>query len=80
MQVLFFAQLREDLGTASIVLEEPVESVAQLRLLLQAKGQKWQTLLSADRSLAAVNQTLCDDRQSLNEGDEVAFFPPVTGG
>lgn len=80
MKVLFFAQLREDLKTSEVQIEENIETVKQLRSLLQKKGDRWQYLLSSERSLVAVNQTLSDDESLLNTNDEVAFFPPVTGG
>ena len=80
MKVLFFAQIREDLKTSELEIEDDIKTVKQLRSLLQEKGDRWQDLLSSERSLVAVNQTLCDDEFSLNANDEVAFFPPVTGG
>ena len=80
MKVLFFAQIREDLKTSELEIEGDIKTVKQLRSLLQEKGDRWQDLLSSERSLVAVNQTLCDDEFSLNANDEVAFFPPVTGG
>ena len=80
MQVLFFARLREELNTPGIVINEAVNNVGQLREILQKKGPRWQSLLDSEQSLVAVNQTLADDTQVLKSGDEVAFFPPVTGG
>lgn len=80
INVLFFAQIREVLKTDNLKVESPVTTVAELRALLQQKGQLWQEYLASGRTLVAVNQTLCDDQTMLKESDEVAFFPPVTGG
>lgn len=80
INVLFFAQIREVLKTDKVNVESPVTTVAELRVLLQQKGQLWQDYLASGRTLVAVNQTLCDDQTVLKDNDEVAFFPPVTGG
>ena len=48
--------------------------------LALSKGPNWKALLSAESVLSAVNHTMVDSQQLLENGDEVAFFPPVTGG
>jgi molybdopterin synthase sulfur carrier subunit len=80
IQVLFFAQLREVLQTEGLALPKSSSTVAELRIELQQKGPLWQEYLSNSRSLVAVNQTMQNDQAKLSDGDEVAFFPPVTGG
>ncbi|MBT1065201.1 molybdopterin synthase sulfur carrier subunit [Bowmanella sp. Y26] len=80
IKVLFFAQLREVLDCASLELEANVSNIAELRAQLAQKGQRWQEFLASDKALVAVNQTLVNEDCTLNSGDEVAFFPPVTGG
>ncbi|GGO73302.1 molybdopterin synthase sulfur carrier subunit [Bowmanella pacifica] len=80
IKVLFFAQLREVLGCANLELEANVRNIAELRAQLAQKGQSWQEFLASDKALVAVNQTLVNEDCALNSGDEVAFFPPVTGG
>ncbi len=80
IEVHFFAQLRERLDCASLRIEYPGRScVADIRRLLAERGGNWEVLAS-DAVLSAVNQTLCDPQQVVCDGDEVAFFPPVTGG
>lgn len=83
VKVLFFAALREQLGTAGEDLELPagVGSVAALRSYLRQRGGAWELAL-ADGKLVrtAVNQDMAPPTASLKAGDEVAFFPPVTGG
>lgn len=80
--VLFFANLRESLGVTSVVVEPSatLTTVAQLRDTLAARGGAWQSLIDRKNLRAAVNQNLVDFDARINDGDEVAFFPPVTGG
>lgn len=81
--VLYFARLRETLGRSSEALALPAEvgDVAALRALLIARGEPWRAALGGEaRIRVAVNQVLGDDRAGVKDGDEVAFFPPVTGG
>jgi len=81
VKLKFFASLREALG-ASHELELPEGSnVAAARELLLDRGEPWVGALARQRAVrAAVNQTACGEEQVLREGDELAFFPPVTGG
>ncbi|MFA3792311.1 molybdopterin converting factor subunit 1 [Aliiglaciecola sp. SL4] len=80
MKILFFGQLREQLGVAELCLEERPNTVHALRELLAAKGEIWQQYLSSKHVLVAVNQTICDFDTAIEANDEIAFFPPVTGG
>ena len=83
VRVLFFASLREQLGLASEEVEIPnsASTVAGLRLHLMKRGGAWHDVL-ADMKVVrvAVNQDMAAATAPLNPGDEVAFFPPVTGG
>ncbi|HEV7393545.1 MAG TPA: molybdopterin converting factor subunit 1 [Burkholderiales bacterium] len=81
--VLYFARLREALGTASeqLALPESVIDLAGLRQALISRGGEWaQELSETKRIRAAVNQEMASAETPVNDGDEVAFFPPVTGG
>lgn len=81
IQVLFFAQLREQLGCEGLKLEpEGLASVAQVREALLIRHPEWRSALGRDSLLLAVNQTLAKAEQPVRDGDEVAFMPPVTGG
>ncbi len=82
LKVLFFASLRENLGTAqeSVALPSPA-TVAALIVALRARGAAWAQALAEDkRWRVAVNQDMATLNTSLKAGDEVAIFPPVTGG
>jgi molybdopterin synthase sulfur carrier subunit len=83
VKVLFFASLREQLGRAREDIELPagVSTLGGLRAHLMARGGAWGTALADGRRLrAAVNQDMALPEATLRAGDEVAFFPPVTGG
>lgn len=83
MQLRFFASIRERLDTdqeqLSLATEKTI-TARELLLLLQERGDKWRDALQDDRILIAVNQQLVSADTPLNDHDEVAFFPPVTGG
>lgn len=83
VHVLYFASLREKLGCASETVELPahVTNLGALRQWLAARGGVWAEALDAAKSLrGAINQAMVKPDAPLNEGAEVAFFPPVTGG
>ena len=79
----FFASVRELVGTAQEVLqvEQPLLTVGDVRQYLIARGGNWEYALAQARSLRmAHNQVMCAADTVIADGDEVAFFPPVTGG
>ena len=81
--VLYFARLRESLGQSSeqITLPASVQDLAGLRDLLVARGGAWKDELGQDKRVrAAVNQAMARGDSPIADGDEIAFFPPVTGG
>lgn len=80
IKVLFFAQVRELVNTDALEVTAEFATVEALRQHLATKGDRWALALEDGKLLAAVNQTLVSFDHSLNAGDEVAFFPPVTGG
>ncbi|WP_371378094.1 molybdopterin converting factor subunit 1 [Thalassotalea aquiviva] len=81
LKILFFAAFREQLQHASLDIECPQgATVADLMTQLKTKGDVWQQIFSSDAIMCAVNQNMVDVEQPLFDQDEVAFFPPVTGG
>ncbi|WP_291991394.1 molybdopterin converting factor subunit 1 [Candidatus Accumulibacter sp. ACC007] len=82
LKIFYFAGLRERLGRGSEELELPagVGDVAALRDLLAARGGAWESLVTLQNLRYAVNQQMARPDSPLRAGDEVAFFPPVTGG
>ncbi|HQZ02078.1 MAG TPA: molybdopterin converting factor subunit 1 [Thauera sp.] len=82
VKVLYFASLREAVGKSAedLGLPEGVATVGALRAHLAARGDAWQALAEGRNVRAAVNQRMVAADGPVSPGDEVAFFPPVTGG
>ncbi len=81
--VLYFARLKESLNysTEEMELPEGVKTVAQLKTHLAKRGEAWANLFNGKQTIrAAINHALVDNVAAVKDGDEVAFFPPVTGG
>ncbi|MCR9258242.1 MAG: molybdopterin converting factor subunit 1 [Pseudomonadaceae bacterium] len=79
IKVLFFASLREQIGTAEIYLS--ANNLAELFAQIETQlGSEARLALQADNIRIAVNQDLVEHEVALEQGDEVAFLPPVTGG
>ncbi len=73
ISVKFFARLREQVGHAELTLESASD-------VQSAWDQATQKMTMPDNTLCAVNMEYVDKESPVSEGDEVAFFPPVTGG
>ncbi|MSP03087.1 MAG: molybdopterin converting factor subunit 1 [Acetobacteraceae bacterium] len=83
MTILYFAWLRERVGVAEEILELPegVTTVAELVVYLSGLDQRHAAAFKDRKTVrCAVNQEFADPATVLQAGDEVAFFPPVTGG
>lgn len=83
VRVLYFASLREKVGTEAEEIELPagIATVAALRNHLRARGGNYEHAFSESVLLrSAVNQDMVQPAAAVKAGDEVAFFPPVTGG
>jgi len=80
IKVLFFAQTRELVGVDELQLEGDFQTVEAIRSHLVKQEGKWDIALEQGKLLAAVNQSIVPLEHPIQAGDEVAFFPPVTGG
>ncbi len=80
VKILYFAGLREALGRASENVDLPagIATVGALRDWLAAAGRE--KLATAKNLRCAVNQDMAGPDAAIRDGDEIAFFPPVTGG
>lgn len=80
IQVLFFGQTRDLIGVDELSLSGKFLTVEDIRIELSKRPGKWALALDKETTLFAVNQTMVSSEHAVREGDEVAFFPPVTGG
>lgn len=81
--MLFFAGLREQIGSGALEVELPpdVATVGALRAYLRARGPEYEKALAEKKALRmALNHAMAAASAPVAAGDEVAFFPPVTGG
>ena len=83
IKVLYFARIKEavNYSTEDIDLLSDNLTVTALKNWLSLRGEMWANLFNGKQVIrAAINHTLVDDLAAIQAGDEVAFFPPVTGG
>ena len=81
IKVVFFAALREQLDCAELSLScDNLTTVADVKAQLASKNEQWQQVFANSSLLSAVNHDMVNGDQVIKSGDEVAFFPPVTGG
>ncbi len=82
LKILYFASLRETLGVGSESIDCPagVRTVGDLLKCLAERGGEWGKLTTLTHVRYAVNQEMARLNSPVQAGDEVAFFPPVTGG
>ena len=81
--LLYFASLRETLGCSreNVSLPAGAATVSALLEYLRDRDPRWSEAFSPGRRWrVAVNQQMADLATPLKPGDEIAFFPPVTGG
>ena len=83
LTLVFFARVREQLDCSGLELQwEPgldsLQAVEQF--LIDERGEHWARVLSEENIIRAVNHTVVGPETSLVDGDEIAFYPPVTGG
>jgi molybdopterin synthase sulfur carrier subunit len=83
ISILYFARIKESVNYSSenIDLPNEVTTVDALKNYLALRGENWANLFNGKQVVrAAINHALVDDLAEIKAGDEVAFFPPVTGG
>lgn len=88
--VLYFARLKESLKYSTEELDltdylaeknQPCITVLQLKAFLAQRGEQWSKMLMGSTTVrAAINHELVHDAAEIYNGDEVGFFPPMTGG
>lgn len=76
ISILFFAQLQESMGQAQMEVPLAGKTVAEVKTWLE----KEYPLLSLGQVMTAVNEEFARDQTIVNEGDQVAFIPPISGG
>lgn len=82
IRVLYFAGLREAFSTSGeeVALAAGISTAGALRDHIAGRGEPWDRLTQTRNLRCAVNQKMVDFQAAVKDGDEVAFFPPVTGG
>lgn len=79
VNVRFFASLRDLVGTAELNL--PLENPCSVKEIFERLARKFPQLEKRrSRLLVAVNQEYCSWEGAVTPGDQLAFFPPVSGG
>lgn len=83
IKLFYFAKLREVLGIdrEEIDVETDIKTLAELIAFLKLRGSPWHSIFDMSSSYRmAINQELAEANHAINANDEVAFFPPITGG
>jgi molybdopterin synthase sulfur carrier subunit len=82
LQLRYFASLRDQLSCDKETLEWHNQFITldDVRATLISRGEPWATTLSKPTVLIAINQEIADNDSMISDGDDIAFFPPVTGG
>ena len=79
INVLYFAQIKEQLGIEKEKITI-VSNISILELKKKLAAQKKEDLFLDKNIMCAINHKIADNNMVINENDEVAFFPPITGG
>jgi len=81
IRVLFFASLREALQTHQLdISPEPINTIKDIMSQLKQRGDVWSDTFEQQQILISLNQNIVKSDASVEDEDEVAFFPPITGG
>jgi molybdopterin synthase sulfur carrier subunit len=81
IHIYYFARYREHLGmdAEDFAYSSQLQNIQVLREVLIARGGKWK-ILEEERLMCARNKELCSNNEPIIDGDQIAFFPQVTGG
>lgn len=79
INVLYFASVREAMGqdTIALTLPQNIQTIGDLKTFIGHKNPNFRKIIPL---ISSVNQTTANDKTPISPNDEVAFFPPVTGG
>ncbi|MDA0941543.1 MAG: MoaD/ThiS family protein [Proteobacteria bacterium] len=81
INILFFARLREVVGRGSIQYQPSLDKLPTVKTVLEEIKIQFKQLNDEKNISAALNQELLSDwNMPVKDGDEIAFFPPITGG
>jgi molybdopterin synthase sulfur carrier subunit len=83
IKLFYFAKVREMVGIdqEEVDIESDIKTLAELIAFLKLRGSQWQAIFDMSSSYRiAVNQELAEASDKINANDEIAFFPPITGG
>ena len=83
VRVVFFAGVREQLDCAGLEIpwQPGLDTLRDLeQWLIENRGPQWASVLAQDNLIRALNHRVSDLDAPISDGDEVAFYPPVTGG
>jgi molybdopterin synthase sulfur carrier subunit len=83
IKILYFARIKDavNYSTEEITLPSDISTITALKNHLALRGEIWANLFNGKQVIrAAINHELVQDLATIQAGDEVAFFPPVTGG
>lgn len=75
-KILFFAHLRDAVGQEEVELDVKGKTVAELKQLITDKHEA----VNLDNVMTAINEEFASNEEMINEGDTIAFIPPVSGG
>ncbi len=83
LTIVFFARVKEELGCDQLEVEwdKSLGTPGAVKAHLCSRGDgRWREVLSEDNIICALNHSVAGDDAQVKDGDEIAFFPPVTGG
>lgn len=82
IRILYFSRCRDSLGRSEETMEinDHIQQVENLVNQLSKRGTIWRDTLDDPKVLIALNQEVTDLQATITDGDEIEFFPPVSGG